>query len=220
MALHPFSFPVPETRYFKAGSLIYKFKIRRGNSFSEGEVLAQDSFDQEMEEIVRTVLGDLDCLQPFSTPHFTVFPYRRSWGKGGKHRGKKLLFYPFVIILYLEKNICQGKQQEKVIQLIPAASVEPRSKRRRRDSPLEEAIIKEILKATEAECSISVTGLRQHKAHQRNQGFSSSWSEKSSLSSSDLLKLRLRVDFYTGGCKLSIKSIVFVLVHHFQQFHL
>ncbi|MED6260795.1 hypothetical protein ATANTOWER_028977 [Ataeniobius toweri] len=62
--------------------------------------------------------------------------------------------------------------------------------------------------------------LRQHKAHQRNQGFSSSWSEKSSLSSSDLLKLRLRVDFYTGGCKLSIKSIVFLLVHHFQQFNL
>ncbi|KAK5610833.1 hypothetical protein CRENBAI_025520 [Crenichthys baileyi] len=158
MALHPFSFPVPETRYFKAGSLIYKFKIRRGNSFSEGEVLAQDSFDQEMEEIVRTVLGNLDCLQPFSTPHFTVFPYRRSWGKVNKHRGKKLLFYPFVIILYLEKNICQGKQREKAIQLVPAASDEPRSKRSHRDSPLEEAIIKEIMKYTEAECSISVTG--------------------------------------------------------------
>ncbi|KAM9425741.1 uncharacterized protein majin [Pholidichthys leucotaenia] len=33
MPLQPFSFPLPETRFFKAGSFIYKFKIRGGASF-------------------------------------------------------------------------------------------------------------------------------------------------------------------------------------------
>uniref|UniRef100_A0A3B3YFS5 Uncharacterized protein n=1 Tax=Poecilia mexicana TaxID=48701 RepID=A0A3B3YFS5_9TELE len=36
MALRPFSFPSPETRFFTADSLIYKFKIRGGNSFRQG----------------------------------------------------------------------------------------------------------------------------------------------------------------------------------------
>ncbi|KAM4714788.1 uncharacterized protein majin isoform 2-T4 [Anableps anableps] len=161
MALQPFSFPSPETRFFKAGSLIYKFKIRGGNSFSEDEVLEEESLDQEIEETVRTVLGNLDCLQPFFTPHFIVFPYKKSWGKVCKHDAKKLSFYPFVMILYLEKNMFKGKQKEKskVMELIPAVSDEPRPKRSRRDSPLEEAIIKQLMKDMEAESCKSATGM-------------------------------------------------------------
>ncbi|XP_021172319.2 membrane-anchored junction protein [Fundulus heteroclitus] len=171
MALQPFSFPSPETRFFKAGSLIYKFKIKGGNSFSEDDVLEEDSVDQEMEEIVRAVLGDLDGLQPFTTPHYTVFPYKKSWRKVSKRNEKKLLFYPFVIILYLEKNMCKGKPTEnsKETQLIPDVSEEPRPKRRRSDSPLEEAIIKEMWTEMEYERHISVPGVAESERHRTAQ---------------------------------------------------
>uniref|UniRef100_M4A2N0 Membrane anchored junction protein n=1 Tax=Xiphophorus maculatus TaxID=8083 RepID=M4A2N0_XIPMA len=161
MALRPFSFPSPETRFFTADSLIYKFKIRGGNSFSEDEALQEGSFDQEMEEIVRAVLGNLDCLQPFSTQHFIIFPYKKSWGKVCKHDAKKLSFYPFAIILYLEKNTFRGNEREKMkeMQLIPTFSDEPRPKRSRGDSPLEDAIIKRLMKDMDAESSKSVTGM-------------------------------------------------------------
>uniref|UniRef100_A0A3B5AQW2 Uncharacterized protein n=1 Tax=Stegastes partitus TaxID=144197 RepID=A0A3B5AQW2_9TELE len=35
MPLQAFCFPFPETRFFKAGSFIYKFKIRGGNSYRQ-----------------------------------------------------------------------------------------------------------------------------------------------------------------------------------------
>ncbi|XP_043953693.1 uncharacterized protein LOC122820388 [Gambusia affinis] len=161
MALRPFSFPSPETRFFTADSLIYKFKIRGGNSFSEDEILQEGGFDKELEEIVRAVLGNLDCLQPFSTQHFIIFPYKKSWGKVCKHDAKKLSYYPFAIILYLEKNTFRGNQREKIkeMQLIPTFSDEPRPKRSRGDSPLEDAIIKQLMKDMEAEGSKSMTGM-------------------------------------------------------------
>uniref|UniRef100_A0A3B3BP69 Uncharacterized protein n=1 Tax=Oryzias melastigma TaxID=30732 RepID=A0A3B3BP69_ORYME len=89
MSLRPFSFPLPETRYFRAGGgLIYKFKIRGGSSFRDEEITGVDSNNQELEVIfdvfsaslfrlvylVWTVLGNLEHLQPFSSAHYTAFP--------------------------------------------------------------------------------------------------------------------------------------------------
>ncbi|PWA27142.1 hypothetical protein CCH79_00011628 [Gambusia affinis] len=197
MALRPFSFPSPETRFFTADSLIY----------NEDEILQEGGFDKELEEIVRAVLGNLDCLQPFSTQHFIIFPcilsftlfahhYKKSWGKVCKHDAKKLSYYPFAIILYLEKNTFRGNQREKIkeMQLIPTFSDEPRPKRSRGDSPLEDAIIKQLMKDMEAEGSKSITGSQQRMTGcPRNQGFSSNSSERSSRSSSDLLKIKQEI---------------------------
>uniref|UniRef100_A0A3B4H3J3 Uncharacterized protein n=2 Tax=Haplochromini TaxID=319058 RepID=A0A3B4H3J3_9CICH len=66
MPLQAFSFPLPETRFFKAGSFIYKFTIRGGSSYRQGSVIHS--------EIIRTVLGNLDDLQPFSSTHYIIFP--------------------------------------------------------------------------------------------------------------------------------------------------
>uniref|UniRef100_A0A3Q3LFD2 Uncharacterized protein n=1 Tax=Mastacembelus armatus TaxID=205130 RepID=A0A3Q3LFD2_9TELE len=38
MPLQAFSFPFPETRFFRAGSLIYKFKIRGGSSYRQDKI--------------------------------------------------------------------------------------------------------------------------------------------------------------------------------------
>ncbi|XP_054907182.1 membrane-anchored junction protein [Poeciliopsis prolifica] len=119
--------------------------------------------DKEIEEIVRAVLANLDCLQPFFTQHFIIFPYKKNWGKVCKHDAKKLSFYPFAIILYLEKNTFVGNQREKTkeMQIIPTFSDEPRPKRSRGDSPLEDAIIKRLMKDMEAESSKSVTEMME-----------------------------------------------------------
>ncbi|XP_068612234.1 membrane-anchored junction protein [Brachionichthys hirsutus] len=79
MPLQAFSFPVPETRFFKAGSFIYKFQLRGDNAYdlhvtSGEEVLRGNRLNQELEDIIRTVLGNLDNLQPFTSARFNVFP--------------------------------------------------------------------------------------------------------------------------------------------------
>ncbi|XP_024143835.1 uncharacterized protein LOC112155972 [Oryzias melastigma] len=141
MSLRPFSFPLPETRYFRAGGgLIYKFKIRGGSSFRDEEITGVDSNNQELEEMIRTVLGNLEHLQPFSSAHYTAFPYRKRRVRKCKRAGKKLKFYPFTVLLYLEKNLNCGKQIEK------DKSVGDTSKRRRRNSPLEGATAKGFFK--------------------------------------------------------------------------
>ncbi|XP_073330690.1 uncharacterized protein [Pagrus major] len=165
MTLQAFSFPLPETRFIKAGSFIYKFKIRGGSSYSGEEDMGGNCFSQELEEIIRTVLGNLDSLQPFSSTHFNVFPHKKKWeGVSNvmcKHYERKLRVYPFILILYLEKNTQNGKQAEErfslreVAQQIPSAS-EPQSKRRKRDSTLEDAILKELMKDLEAVGKVSV----------------------------------------------------------------
>ncbi|XP_024864268.1 membrane-anchored junction protein isoform X1 [Kryptolebias marmoratus] len=151
MPLQPFSFPVPETRYLKAGSLIYKFKIRGGTSYSRDGVLEGECFNQELEDVVRTVLGNLDHLEPFSTAHYTVFPYKKRWGKAHKDGVKRLRLYPFVIVLYVEKNAHKEKQPEEEATQHVCVSDEPCSKRCRRDSPLEGAILKELIDSMEGE---------------------------------------------------------------------
>ncbi|XP_037614313.1 membrane-anchored junction protein isoform X4 [Sebastes umbrosus] len=164
MPLQAFSFPFPETRCFRAGSLTYKCKIRAGSSFSGEEVLGGNCFDRELEEIIRTVLGNLDSLQPFSSAHFNVFPYKKRWEGASKAMCKlgerKLRAYPFSLILYLEKNTQNEEAKEAAEKLSP-----PQLKRRRTDSPLEEAIIKDLLKDMEAEGEDSVVRPSLHCPH-------------------------------------------------------
>ncbi|XP_035861633.1 membrane-anchored junction protein isoform X3 [Sander lucioperca] len=170
MPLQAFSFPCPETRFFKAGSFIYKFKIRAGSSFRGEKNMGGNCLNQELEEIIRTVLGNLDSLQPFSSSHFIVFPYRKRREGASKvmckHGERNLRAYPFSLILYLEKNMQneEAKQAEEklssekyVAQQFPPVS-EPQSKRHKSDSPLEEAILKDLIKDMEAEGKVSVVG--------------------------------------------------------------
>uniref|UniRef100_A0A8C7WMX9 Uncharacterized protein n=1 Tax=Oryzias sinensis TaxID=183150 RepID=A0A8C7WMX9_9TELE len=109
MSLQAFSFPLPETRYFRAGGLIYQFKIRGGSSFRDEKFTGEDSKNQELEEMIRTVLGNLERLRPFSSAHYTAFPYRKRRARRCKHAGKRLRFYPFTLLLYLEKNLHCGQ---------------------------------------------------------------------------------------------------------------
>ncbi|XP_068569989.1 membrane-anchored junction protein isoform X3 [Cebidichthys violaceus] len=172
MPLQAFSFPFTETRLFKAGSLIYKFRIGGGSSFRGEEVMGENCFHQELEDIIRTVLGNLDSLQPFSSAHFSVFPYKKPWEGASEvmctQGERRLRAYPFSLILHLEKSTqkegAEGAKRaaeklspKDVAQQSPSVS-EPQSKRRRRDSPLEEAILKDLHEDMEAESSVSVVG--------------------------------------------------------------
>nr|XP_019951024.1 PREDICTED: membrane-anchored junction protein [Paralichthys olivaceus] len=168
MTLQTFSFPLPETRFFRADGSIYKFKIRGGSSFSGEEEMGGNCFNQELEDIIRTVLGNLDNLQPFSSTHFSIFPYKKRWEGLSKvmckHDEKNLRAYPFILILYLEKKTQNGKHREN--RLSPESEREhhssvskPQSKRRKTDSPLEEAILQVLVKELEAESKISVVGM-------------------------------------------------------------
>ncbi|XP_041634718.1 membrane-anchored junction protein [Cheilinus undulatus] len=168
MPLSAFSFPVPETRILRAGSQIFKFKIRGGSSPSGEEVIGGQSFSTEFEEIVRTVLGNLDSLQPFSSTNFNVFPYKKPWEDASKTMCKQcdrnLRAHPFTLIVYLEKNMVNGRLRggklnlEKDTAHYPPVS-EPQSKRCRRDSPLEEAIVQPFIADLEAESEGFIAGL-------------------------------------------------------------
>uniref|UniRef100_UPI0037E82C0B uncharacterized protein n=1 Tax=Semicossyphus pulcher TaxID=241346 RepID=UPI0037E82C0B len=118
------------------------------------EVMGGNCFNQELEEIVRTVLGNLDSLQPFSSTHFNVFPYKKQWKGVSKVMCKQcdgnLRAYPFILFLYLEKNMENEKPAEKMLSPEKEAAQslsgsEPQSKRCKRDSPLEEAMLQDII---------------------------------------------------------------------------
>ncbi|XP_028330377.1 membrane-anchored junction protein isoform X3 [Gouania willdenowi] len=165
MTLQGFSFPLPETRLFHAGGFIYKVKIRGGPSYRGVEVKREDGFNQEMEEIIRSVMGNLDNLQPFSSTHYNVFPYKKPWKVVQTQSNKNVDIYPFVLILYLDKSNQIGKPKElknKLKLQVPSTS---QSKRRKSDSPLEEAALKDLLKDMEAEGRVFVTNpmKTQHK---------------------------------------------------------
>ncbi|XP_027133172.1 membrane-anchored junction protein [Larimichthys crocea] len=159
MPLQAFSFPLPETRVIKAGDCIYTVKIRGGSSYSGEEVMGGNCIDQELEEIIRTVLGNLDTLQPFFSTHFNVFPFKKPKMETSevmmcKHCDRNFTVYQFDIIIYLEKCRQTGKQakgklsteKETAQQHFESVS-KPQSKRRRSNSPLEEAILKDLIKA-------------------------------------------------------------------------
>ncbi|KAM4536647.1 membrane-anchored junction protein [Odontesthes bonariensis] len=161
MPLQAFAYPFPETRFFTADNkILFRFKIRGGTSYRT-EAIEDNDFDKEFEDIVRTVLGNLDSdLQPFSTNHYTVFPYKKRW-EVCKHSRCNLKPYPFTIILYVEKNMHNGKETEEgkeVTLRLRSVSDEPQSKRCRRDSPLEEAILQDLIKDMEVESYVSTTG--------------------------------------------------------------
>ncbi|KAK3568169.1 hypothetical protein QTP86_032686 [Hemibagrus guttatus] len=108
MPVQAFSFPIPETRFFQVGQHIYKFKIRRGSKISGEEALNSEFVNEELENAVRVVLMSLDNLHPFTTQHFSIFPYKSRWERVSELRfrkgDKKLFAYPFLITLYVEIN--------------------------------------------------------------------------------------------------------------------
>ncbi|XP_027636463.1 membrane-anchored junction protein isoform X3 [Falco cherrug] len=122
MSLKPFTYPLPETRFLHAGRLVYKFKIRYGNFSSAPDLDNTESAVKELEEVIRVILGNLDDLHPFSTDHFTVFPYLSKWERVSKmrfkHENVHLVPYPYICIVYLElnsfqQNVSCGKEVNK-----------------------------------------------------------------------------------------------------------
>ncbi|XP_074083739.1 membrane-anchored junction protein [Macrotis lagotis] len=106
MSLQAFTYPLPETRFFHTGTNVYKFKIRYGSSIRGEEISDEKIVSQELEDSVRAVLGNLDNLQPFTTDHFIIFPYKSKWERVShlrfKHGAAFLDPYPFVCTLYVE----------------------------------------------------------------------------------------------------------------------
>ncbi|XP_064322158.1 membrane-anchored junction protein isoform X1 [Phalacrocorax carbo] len=115
MSLKPFTYPLPETRFLRAGRLVYKFKIRYGNLNSAPNLDNTESAVKELEEAIRVILGNLDDLHPFSTDHFTVFPFSdlSKWERVSKmrfkHENVHLVPYPYICTMYLELNSFQQK---------------------------------------------------------------------------------------------------------------
>ncbi|KAM6241249.1 membrane-anchored junction protein [Spheniscus humboldti] len=111
MSLKPFTYPLPETRFLHAGRLVYKFKIRYGNFSSAPDLDNTESAVKELEEAIRVILGNLDDLHPFSTDHFTIFPYLSKWESVSKmrfkHENVRLVPYPYICTMYLELNSFQ-----------------------------------------------------------------------------------------------------------------
>ncbi|XP_065502484.1 membrane-anchored junction protein [Caloenas nicobarica] len=111
MSLKPFTYPLPETRFLHAGRLVYKFKIRYGNFSSVPDLDNTEGAVKELEEAVRVILGNLDDLHPFSTDHFTIFPYLSKWERVSKmrfkHENVHLVPYPYICTMYLELNSFQ-----------------------------------------------------------------------------------------------------------------
>ncbi|KAJ8255074.1 hypothetical protein GJAV_G00200640 [Gymnothorax javanicus] len=107
MPIQSFSFPLPETRFFRAGRHVYKFKIRSGGRYSD-EIINSENVTQELEDAVRVVLANLDNLQPFVTKHFNIFPYKSRWERVSELQfqqgGLMLTAYPFLLTLYVETH--------------------------------------------------------------------------------------------------------------------
>uniref|UniRef100_A0A8V5H3J7 Uncharacterized protein n=1 Tax=Melopsittacus undulatus TaxID=13146 RepID=A0A8V5H3J7_MELUD len=122
MPLKPFTCPLPETRFLHAGRRVYKFKIRYGHFSSTPDFENTESAVKELEEAIRVILGNLDDLHPFSTDHFTIFPYLSKWERVSKmrfkHKNIHLVPYPYICTMYLELNSFQqnvpcGKEVKK-----------------------------------------------------------------------------------------------------------
>ncbi|XP_021268674.1 membrane-anchored junction protein isoform X2 [Numida meleagris] len=148
MPLKPFTYPLPETRFLHAGGVVYKFKIRYGNFQSAPELDDSESAVKELEEAIRVILGNLDDLHPFSTDHFTIFPYLSKWESVSrmrfKHKNVYLMPYPYICTMYLELNSFQqglslGKEinsdtsepVKRKSEIPETTEVEERVKRRR-----------------------------------------------------------------------------------------
>ncbi|XP_051900928.1 membrane-anchored junction protein [Pristis pectinata] len=106
MALKAFTYPLPETRFIHAGGTVYKLKMRYSHHIREDLGINREQVGQELEDSIRAVLGNLDNLQPFTTAHFTIFPYKNKWERLSELRFKQgnkvLISYPYVCTLYIE----------------------------------------------------------------------------------------------------------------------
>ncbi|KAK1797067.1 hypothetical protein P4O66_008467, partial [Electrophorus voltai] len=76
------------------------------NICGEEEMLDRSFVNEELEHAVRVVLMSLSSLQPFTTQHFSIFPYKSRWKRVSElsfRRGHvKLFAYPYLITLYVE----------------------------------------------------------------------------------------------------------------------
>nr|XP_034981349.1 membrane-anchored junction protein [Zootoca vivipara] len=108
-SLKPFTYPVPETRFFQAGANVYKFKIKYGNSMRHSKVENYQNFLQFFQDAIRVILGNLDDLCPFTTEHLIIFPYLNQWEKVSDLRFMRgdtfLVPYPYVCTVYVELNL-------------------------------------------------------------------------------------------------------------------
>lgn len=63
----------------------------------------------ELLDSVRAILANHDNLQPFSTKHFIIFPYKSKWDSASrlrfKHGRKFLQPFPYVFRIYVEPYV-------------------------------------------------------------------------------------------------------------------
>ncbi|XP_055486972.1 membrane-anchored junction protein [Leucoraja erinacea] len=111
MALKAFTYPLPETRFIHAGRTVYKLKLRYSHHIREDLGFNRELVRKELQDCIRAVLGNLDNLQPFTTVHFTIFPYKSKWERISELRFKQgdrvLTSYPYVCTLYVELRLDQ-----------------------------------------------------------------------------------------------------------------
>ncbi|XP_044298935.1 membrane-anchored junction protein isoform X7 [Varanus komodoensis] len=107
-SLKPFTYPVPETRFLHAGVNVYKFKIKYGNTTCINTDLQEGVVNEELQDAIRIILGNLDNLCPFTTEHLTIFPYLNKWERVSDlrfmHGDAFLTPYPYVCTVYVESK--------------------------------------------------------------------------------------------------------------------
>ncbi|KAM6051030.1 membrane-anchored junction protein isoform 1-T2 [Theristicus caerulescens] len=180
MSLKPCTYPLPETRFLHAGRRVYKFRMRYGNLKSAPDLDNAESAAKELEEAIRVILGNLDDLRPFSTDHFTIFPYLSKWERVSKMRFKhedvRLVPYPYICTMYLELNSFQqsvscgkegnqgsGELVRRRSEVSASTAVEETVKRRRVEVGAETSCPQSGMDRTGAECI--------HRMSKAKQGF-------------------------------------------------
>ncbi|XP_056431858.1 membrane-anchored junction protein [Gadus chalcogrammus] len=151
MSIRDFSFPRPETRFFKAGRLVYKFRIRARSRYSNEEEMSVGLLiQQELEDIIKVTLENLEDLLPFSSIHFDVFPHKKQWKEAPTltftHGGDTVPAYPYVVSVLLESNTHSGYQTD-FTPFMARLCQEPKPKRSKTDTPLEDSILQKLLAA-------------------------------------------------------------------------
>ncbi|XP_031757252.1 membrane-anchored junction protein isoform X2 [Xenopus tropicalis] len=74
MPIKPFSFPLPETRFFHTEKDVYKFKFHYGTNFTTEDTKSKEHLSKEIVDSIRAVLANYENLHPFCTDHLIVFP--------------------------------------------------------------------------------------------------------------------------------------------------
>ncbi|CAN2391465.1 Chromosome 11 open reading frame 85, partial [Pristimantis euphronides] len=106
MPIKMFSIPVPETRFFHTATNVYKFKIQYGVHFCSEDTEDKEQVMSELLDSVRAIIANHDNLQPFSTKHFIIFPYKSKWDSASrlkfKHGQNFFQPFPYVFTIYVE----------------------------------------------------------------------------------------------------------------------